>query len=60
MHVGKPDAAGWVPVTATTDDLFRAVRLLLGYGPNCKVTGGTEARQEMVALVTALGKVYAL
>ena len=60
MQVGKPDAAGWVPVTATTDDLFRAARLLLGYGPNCKVTGGTEARQEMVALVTALGKVYAL
>jgi hypothetical protein len=47
-----------VPVTATTDDLFRAVRLLLGYGPTCKVTGGSEARREMVALVTALGKVY--
>jgi predicted DNA-binding transcriptional regulator YafY len=58
MHVGKPDTAGWVPVTATTDDLFRAVRLLLGYGPTCKVTGGSEAQREMVALVTALGKVY--
>lgn len=59
MAVGEADAAGWVPVTATTDDLFRAVRLLLGYGPNCKVTGGREARREMVALVQALGAVYA-
>ena len=58
MTVGKPDGDGWVPVTATTDDLFRAVRLLLGYGPNCRVTGGTEARREMVDLVAALGQVY--
>lgn len=58
MSVGQTDAAGWVPVTATTDDLFRAMRLLLSYGPNCKVTGGSEARREMVALVKALGKVY--
>ena len=58
LTVGKPDGEGWVPVTATTADLFRAVRLLLGYGPNCRVTGGSEARQEMVALVAALGKVY--
>jgi len=60
MHIGQADATGWVPVRATTDDLFRAVRLLLSYGPNCKVTGGSEARREMVALVQALGKVYAL
>ncbi|MEZ4867298.1 MAG: WYL domain-containing protein [Caldilineaceae bacterium] len=58
MVVGQTDEQGWVQVTATTDDLFRAVRLLLGYGPNCKVTGGSEARREMVALVEAMAKVY--
>ena len=58
MTIGKTDSAGWVQVTATTDDLFRATRLLLGYGPNCRVTGGSEARREMVALVEAMGKVY--
>ncbi len=58
MVIGGTNAEGWVQVTATTDDLFRAVRLLLGYGPNCKVTGGSEAKQEMVALVQAMGQVY--
>lgn len=58
MTVGKADDAGWVPVTTTTDDLFRSVRLLLGYGPACKITGGSEARREMEALVTALGQIY--
>lgn len=58
MAVGETDDAGWVQVTATTDDLFRAVRLLLSYGPNCRVTGGSEARREMVTLVEAMGAVY--
>lgn len=58
MKIGETARDGWVQVTGTTDDLFRAVRLLLSYGPNCKVTGGSEARREMVELVTALGKLY--
>lgn len=58
MRIGQTDSEGWVQVTATTDDLFRAMRLLLGYGPNCKVTGGSDARREMEALVTALGQRY--
>ncbi len=49
---------GWVRVTATTDDLFRALRLLLGYGPNCEVIGGSEAKREMVALVKAMAGLY--
>ena len=58
MQVHGVDEQGWTRVTATTDDLFRAVRLLLGYAHNCKVVGGSEARREMVAAVRALGRVY--
>jgi predicted DNA-binding transcriptional regulator YafY len=58
MEIHERDAAGWVRVTATTKELFRAVRLLLSYGPNCKVTGGSEARREMVELVQAMEKLY--
>jgi predicted DNA-binding transcriptional regulator YafY len=58
MKVGDPDGDGWVPVTASTDDLFRAVRLLLSYGPACEVTGGREARREMRRLVEAMAQLY--
>jgi predicted DNA-binding transcriptional regulator YafY len=57
-EVHETNAEGWRRVTAYTDDLFRAVRQLLSYGPLCKVTGGEEARREMVALVRAMGTVY--
>jgi predicted DNA-binding transcriptional regulator YafY len=56
----ETDANGWRRVTAQTDDLFRAVRQLLSYGPMCRVTGGPEAKQEMEALVTALAKLYSV
>ncbi len=51
MEVHPPDEDGWVRVTAKTDDLFGAVRLLLGYGPACVVVGGAEARRGMEKLV---------
>jgi len=60
MQIDLPAADGWVRVTGTTNDLFSAVRLLLGYGPNCKVIGGPEARREIEVIVEALGKLYAM
>ena len=58
MTVHETNAAGWVRVTGVTDNLFQATRLLLGYGPNCRVTGGTEAKQEMEKIVRELAMVY--
>ncbi|MCL4861678.1 MAG: WYL domain-containing protein [Caldilineaceae bacterium] len=52
------DAHGWLRVTATTHDLFQATRLLLTYGPYCKVTGGPAARQEMARLVRGMAGLY--
>ncbi|MEZ4717737.1 MAG: WYL domain-containing protein [Caldilineaceae bacterium] len=39
MEIHPADPEGWVRVTATTDNLFRAVRVLLSYGPACRVLG---------------------
>ncbi|MBW7884271.1 MAG: WYL domain-containing protein [Caldilineaceae bacterium] len=58
MEIHPPDSTGWVRVTATTDDLFAATRLLLRYAHNCKVIGGPEARREMEVLVRALADLY--
>jgi predicted DNA-binding transcriptional regulator YafY len=58
MQVHETNEEGWVRVTATTPDLFSATRLLLTYGPNCKVIGGPEALREMEKLVRGLGVVY--
>ncbi len=58
MQVVDVDADGWVHVSATTDDLFRACRLLLGYGPNCCVEGGPDARREMEGLVAGMARLY--
>jgi predicted DNA-binding transcriptional regulator YafY len=58
MEVHEPNADGWVQVTATTGDLFRATRLLLKYGPNCEVIGGREARREMESLVHKMAELY--
>ncbi|MCB0044304.1 MAG: WYL domain-containing protein [Caldilineaceae bacterium] len=53
------EADGWVRVTAQTDNLFSAVRLLLSYGPNCRVIGGPEARREMARLTQKMAELYA-
>ncbi len=58
MQRHESDTQGWLRITATTDDLFRAPRLLLTYGPNCRVTGGPEVRREMEKLVHGLAEVY--
>jgi len=58
LQVHETDTAGWVRVTATTDDLFRATRLLLNYAHNCKLVGGNEARQQMIALIEAMARLY--
>jgi predicted DNA-binding transcriptional regulator YafY len=60
MMVHETDTAGWVRVTGTTDNLFQATRLLLGYGPNCRVTGGAEAKREMEKLIHEMAVVYGL
>jgi predicted DNA-binding transcriptional regulator YafY len=60
MQVHEADAAGWVRVTATTTDLFSALRKLLRYAHNCKVIGGAEARKEMEELVKNLAHNYGL
>jgi predicted DNA-binding transcriptional regulator YafY len=58
MQVHQADDAGWVRVTATTTDLFGALRQLLRYAHNCKVIGGSEARTQMLKLVSALAQNY--
>jgi predicted DNA-binding transcriptional regulator YafY len=59
MTVHPPDAEGWVRVTAKTDDLFGATRLLLSYGPYCRVLGDAEALKEMSRLVNQMQLLYA-
>lgn len=58
MQVHEPDASGWVRVTATTTDLFGALRQLLRYAHNCIVVGGPDARQQMCDLVQAIAQNY--
>lgn len=58
MRVHETDGADWIRVTGTTDNLFQATRLLLGYGPNCRVTGGADAKREMEKLVQEMAAVY--
>lgn len=60
MQVCETDADGWVRVTATTTDLFRALRLLLRYAHNCRVIGGPEARRQMEEWVAALARNYGI
>lgn len=57
-EVHERDADGWVRVTATTTDVFRATRLLLSYGPGCVVLGGDQVRSDMTRLVRATALLY--
>ena len=58
LQVHETQADGWVRVTATTTDLFTALRQLLRYGPNCRVLGGPDARRQMEEIVRALARLY--
>ena len=58
MQVAESDAEGWVRVTAETDDLFRAVQILLSYGGGCRVVGGREARRALETHVAAMSAWY--
>ncbi|MCB0188440.1 MAG: WYL domain-containing protein [Caldilineaceae bacterium] len=58
MAVHETNDAGWVRITGTTDDLFQATRFLLSYGPNCRVTGGADAKREMEKLIREMATVY--
>jgi len=58
MQIHETNADGWTRVTGVTTDLFFAVRQLLGYGANCKVIGGPEAKREMKSIVEKMAMVY--
>ena len=58
MEIRETNGEGWVRVTAKTDDLFQALRLLLGYGPMCRVIGDAKVKREMKTLVDAISKTY--
>ena len=60
MQVHETGPGGWVRVTATTTDLFTALRQLLRYAHNCQVLGGPEARQQMAEWVAALARNYGI
>jgi len=59
MEIHEQNEEGWTRVTGTTNDLFFAVRQLLGYGANCKVLGDSGAKREMEKLVAKMAEVYA-
>lgn len=58
MQTHETNAEGWLRVTATTDDLFSAVQILLTYGDQCMVTGGSEARKDVERLVKGMAGLY--
>lgn len=59
LHVESlPD--GSVMVHGTTDDLYRAERILLGYGEFCVAHGGQELRRRMQSVVEGMAAHYGL
>lgn len=59
MEVSPVEADGWVTVTAKTDDLFRARRVLLAYGENCEVLEPPELRRGMARAAHEMAERYA-
>ena len=53
----EPD--GWVTVTAKTDDLFAARRILLAYGENCEVLAPPQLRRRMAVAAQTMAGFYA-
>jgi predicted DNA-binding transcriptional regulator YafY len=58
MRVGDPDAQGWVEVTAQTDNLFEAHRILLAYGEQCQALEPPELVDRMARAAGAMAAFY--
>lgn len=59
MQAGEPDADGWVTVTAETDNLFDAHRILLGYGEQCVALAPPDLVERMTTAVGEMAARYA-
>ncbi|NJN84198.1 MAG: WYL domain-containing protein [Caldilineaceae bacterium] len=59
VEIHAADTDGWIPVTATTTNLFRARQILLSYGAGCVVIGGPEIRAEVANEVAKMQEMYA-
>jgi proteasome accessory factor C len=58
-HVSPVEPDGWVTVTAKTDDLFAARRVLLAYGENCEVLAPPQLRRQIAAAARGMAELYA-
>jgi proteasome accessory factor C len=58
MQVSAVEADGWVTVSARTDDLFTARRILLAYGENCQVLAPPQLRREIGAAARRMAGFY--
>lgn len=58
MQVSDVEADGWVTVTARTDDLFTARRVLLAYGEHCQVLAPPELRRQVARAARAMAEFY--
>jgi proteasome accessory factor C len=58
MQVSAVEADGWVTVSARTDDLFTARRILLAYGENCQVLAPPQLRREIGAAARKMAGFY--
>jgi predicted DNA-binding transcriptional regulator YafY len=58
MQVSPAGADGWVTVTARTDDLFAARRVLLAYGENCQVLAPPELRRQVATAARKMAGFY--
>jgi predicted DNA-binding transcriptional regulator YafY len=58
MQVSAVEADGWVTVSARTDDLFTARRILLAYGENCQVLAPPQLLREIGAAARKMAGFY--
>jgi len=58
MDVSAIEADGWVTVSARTDDLFAARRILLAYGENCQVLEPPELRRQVATAARKMAGFY--
>jgi predicted DNA-binding transcriptional regulator YafY len=58
MEVSAVEPDGWVTVTAKTDDLFTARRVLLAYGENCEVLDPPQLRRQIAQATRKMAGFY--